>query len=505
MPNRSWRRHHEPVAVIDIGSNSIRLVVYDGLSRTPLPLFNEKAVCALGQGLGATGRLNPQGVELALRSLARFIRLARAMDVERLGILATAAIRDADDGPDFAAEVERRFNVEVQVLTGGQEAKLAAQGVLCGIPEAEGVVADLGGGSCELVAVGGGRTSDHITMPLGVLRLGEEAGNDRGRAGRIVDGHLAGIRWLEAGNGKALYAVGGAWRAIARICIAQERHPIRILDNYQLDSGEAVRLLNLISRQSRKSLEKIGGVSKKRFATLPMAAVVLEKVVKAVRPSRLVFSVYGMREGRFFADLPARIKRQDPLIAACRQLAGSAGRFPEHGDEIRDWMTPLFPRESPSGARLRLAACLLSDVFWNEHPDYRGHQAFLRVLRLPFVGLGHCERAALAMAVLTRHHGSEDDEEIRRAMAMLTEAELGWSRAIGYALRLAHRYSGGAPGLLASTRLVRGGDLLALEVPAGEPAMHPDLVEKTLERLAKAIGCETGIVRPAPPRAFTSA
>jgi exopolyphosphatase/guanosine-5'-triphosphate,3'-diphosphate pyrophosphatase len=484
----------EPIGIIDIGSNSIRLCVYDIAHRVPVPLFNEKAVCGLGQGLGGSGRLNPEGVETALVTVGRFVALCRAMETVKLDILATAAVRDALDGEDFVREIERRFDVDVKVLSGGQEAKMAAMGVLCGTPDANGIVADLGGGSLELVTVQDGDFGLHVTMPLGLLRLTEASGDDKAKAGVIVDGHLKAIPWLDEGVGRNLYAVGGAWRAIARICIAQTQHPLTVLDNFSLDAKEALRILDLVSSQSRKSLEKIPGVSRKRVAGLPLAALILEKVVRAVKPNRLVFSIYGMREGQFFKRLPDKMKSEDPLLAVCRHLASLNSRFPEHGDELLAWMAGIFPGETRRESQLRHAACLVSDIFWNEHPDYRAEQAFLRVLRLPFMGVGHRHRAAIAFAVYCRYQGDEDHPIVSGAIGLMEESWLKRCRVIGLALRLAHTLSGGAPNLLRQTRLVVEGGFLVLELPANNPAFAIE-IDRTFDRLAKALDCEALVVR----------
>ncbi|RAU21040.1 exopolyphosphatase [Paramagnetospirillum kuznetsovii] len=484
----------EPIGIVDIGSNSIRLCVYDIAQRVPVPLFNEKAVCSLGQGLGVTGRLSAEGVEAALATIGRFVALCDAMEVSRLDILATAAVRDATDGDAFVHEVERRFKVEIKVLSGGQEAKMAAMGVLCGTPDANGIVADLGGGSLELVTVQDRDFGRYDTMPLGLLRLAEASGDDRQRAVTIVEGHLKNLPWLKEGKGRNLYAVGGAWRAIARICIAQTQHPLTVLDNFSLDAREALRILDLVSSQSRKSLEKVPGVSRKRVGGLPLAALVLEKVVRAVQPSRLVFSIYGMREGQFFKRLPDKMKAEDPLLAVCRHMAALNSRFPEHGDELRAWMAPLFPNEASREKQLRHAACLLSDIFWNEHPDYRAEQAFLRILRLPFMGVGHRHRAAIAFAIYCRYQGDEDSPLVARAIGLVEEAWLRRARIIGLALRLAHTLSGGAPNLLRQTRLVAEDGYLVLEVPAENPAFAIE-IDRSFDRLAKTMNCEALVVR----------
>ncbi|CAA7627203.1 Ppx/GppA family phosphatase [Magnetospirillum sp. UT-4] len=488
------KRRQEPVGIVDIGSNSIRLCVYDGASRVPVPLFNEKAVCALGEGMGATGRLNPAGIEMALAAVGRFVALSRAMDCERLDILATAAVRDAADGPDFVAELQRRHNVQVKVLSGGQEAKLAATGVLCGTPDADGIVADLGGGSLELVTVQDGQFGQHVTLPLGVLRMAEAAGEDRGRAAELIDAHLAGVPWLKQGRGRTLYAVGGAWRAIARVCIAQIHHPLTVLDNFALDPREAQHIIELVSTQSRRSIAMVPGVSKKRVANLPLAALLLDKVIRATQPQRLAFSIYGMREGQFYRRLPDRLRTQDPLLWVCRQLSLTNARFPEHGDELMAWMAPLFPGETRHDARLRHAACLVSDSFWNEHPDYRAIQSFLRIMRLPFMGVPHRDRAAIAFTVFNRYQGDEDHPQAQMAIQLLDDADLKRCRVAGTALRLAHTLTGGAPNLLRETRLIADHNDLVLEVPAANPAFALEN-DRTFDRLAKALECDNLVFR----------
>jgi exopolyphosphatase / guanosine-5'-triphosphate,3'-diphosphate pyrophosphatase len=482
---------HRHIGIVDMGSNSIRLVVYDALTRTPVAIFNEKSVCALGQGLEASGRLNPYGKAAAMDVMSRFVRLARAMDLSVLDVLATAAVREAKDGPAFVKSLEKRCGVTVTVLTGEEEARLAAMGVLCSNPTADGVVADLGGGSLELVALDRGQfAGPTATFPLGVLRLWEASAGSRAAAEQMIDQRFQAVEWWRSAYGRPLHAVGGAWRALARLCIAQTGHPLHVLDNFTLDAGEALRLIDLISRQSRKSLEKIPGLPRKRLMHLPMAAVLLEKVIDYARPSRLVFSVYGMREGQFYKRLPPDVQWQDPLIASCTDLARTAGRFPEHGEEILEWMAPLFTHESAEQGRLRYAACLLGDVFWNEHPDYRAEQAFLRVFRLPFMGLGHQDRAALALAIYARYGGDGLLPAAQDARMLLPEEGQRWAHVTGLALRLGHALSGGVAGLLRASRLYGDGEALMLELPKGEPAFAPDLSDRRFDRLARAAGFE---------------
>jgi exopolyphosphatase/guanosine-5'-triphosphate,3'-diphosphate pyrophosphatase len=482
---------YKNIAIIDIGSNSVRLVVYDGHTRAPVPLFNEKAVCGLGVGLQQSGRLNPVGKEEALSMVARFVRLARAMEVGILDVLATAAVREASDGPAFVTALEQACDIDVTVLTGEEEGRLAAMGVLCGTPDADGIVADLGGGSLELVALDHGRfTGLATTFPLGVLRLFDAAEGQRGVAEGLIDKQFATIDWWGRGHQRPLYAVGGAWRALARLCIAQTGHPLHVLDNFTLPAEEAAGLADLIGRQSFRSLDKVPGLSKKRLPHLPMAGLLLGKLLRLAAPSRLIFSVYGMREGRFYQHLNPEARSWDPLLAACADMARTAGRFPEHGQEMLEWMTPLLSFESAHQKRLREAACLLGDVFWNEHPDYRAEQAFLRVFRLPFMGLDHKDRALLALAIHARYGGEDSLPQAADARSLLSVEEQRRAVLIGNALRLGHTLSGGVPGLLPTTRLWVEGKNLILSLPASDPAFAPDLSDRRYDKLAKLAGYE---------------
>jgi exopolyphosphatase/guanosine-5'-triphosphate,3'-diphosphate pyrophosphatase len=487
------RRH--PVAIIDIGSNSIRLCVYDGLIRTPTPMFNEKVLCGLGQGLDSRGCLNPEGVPMAKAALGRFVSLARAMGVARLDVLATAAVRDAEDGRQFVADIERETGAKVTVLSGEEEAKMAALGVMCGKPGMNGLVADLGGGSLDLVEVDKGGFGAFASLPLGVLRIGEKAGDDRAKALDYIEKHLNQNGWLSGMQGKPLYAVGGAWRALARICIAQTGYPLQVLDNFTIGKRDALELIDLISRQSRRSLEKFGAVPKKRVATLPQASLLLLHLLLLAKPEKLVFSVYGLREGQFYKHLPETLKAEDPLIAACRDLARRLGRFAEHADEIMVWSAPLFPQEEPEQERLRMAAALLSDAFWNEHPDYRAEQAFLRTFRMPFMGLEHHERAFLALAMFARHAGTQDALYPQQARAMISEEEGRRAEMLGLVLRLAHVITGGTPGLLPHLRLTAALGELTMSVPKGQPVYAGEAIEKALEKLTKTIGLKSSAIR----------
>jgi len=477
------------VAVVDIGSNSVRLVVYDAPMRLPIPMYNEKSQCALGRGLGESGVLSPDGVKCALRSLRRFVGLANSMGVKTLDMVATAAVREAKDGPDFVKKVKDTLGIKIKVLSGEDEAKYAALGLLMGVPDADGVIGDLGGGSLDLVGLDKGKFSKSSTFALGHLRLSEISDGDPERARELVGEKLSDLKWLKKVKGRTLYAAGGSWRAIARILIDQTNHPLHVVDNFAMDADDARNILHLISSAGRHSLELIPGIPKKRIDTLPFAAAALEGMLIATKAKTVQFSGFGMREGVLLTALPDEMSHQDPLISACKTMVERTGRFALHGSEIREWLAPLFPDETADEKRLRYAACLMSDIGWNEHPDYRAEHTFMRALRIPYAGLDHSGRALIASTLYVRQGGDMGDRLIRPILGLLDMKQLEWIRVNGQALLLAHTISGGAPDLLSRTELQVTKEKIYLCVTkADRAALVSDAVQRRLKSLAKSFG-----------------
>lgn len=498
MMSRRSRANGRPVrrgsvAVVDIGSNSLRLVVYDAIKRSPRPLFNEKVMCGLGRSLQTTGRLDPEGVELARTNLQRFVALARGIGVRRLDVLATAAVRDASDGRAFVAEIERRHRLKVKVLSGAEEGRLSAFGVLAGIPAASGVVGDLGGGSVELVPVAGGQVGAASTLPVGPLRLAEY-GDDERKLRDAIDKQLGLIPWLSAKvDGGAFYAVGGAWRALARIHMEQTQYPLHIIQQYTLPRSEAEDFLDIIARQSRKSLEKITTVSRKRLDVVPIAARVLHRILRRAAPKQLVFSAFGLREGHIYSLLREAAQRSDPLLTACADMAEANRRFGADGDELFAWTQPLFPDETEARRRLRHAAALLSDIAWHEHPDYRAEQALHTVLYMPVAGLEHEERAYLAAVIYARYGGGEDGFEV--VHALLDEETRAQAHRVGLALRLGFTLSGGVPGLLGRSKLALTSGGIVLTLSAEGARRFGESVQRRLDALARSLGRKAEVRR----------
>ncbi len=481
-------RRTRPVGVIDIGSNSIRLVVYTDQGRVHQPIFNEKVLCGLGRGIDRTNRLPEDGVQLAIQNLVRFSALSKAMNVRRLRVVATAAVREAENGPDFVSAIRKKAGLRIEVLDGEEEARLSGLGVVSGMPDADGFMGDLGGGSLELVAIRNTKLGRHTTLPFGALRLREIADRGRSALRDHLDKHLEPLDWLSEAKGRSFYAVGGAWRALARLHMAHVNYPLKVIHGYELTRDRAEDFLDLIAGLSRESLERIGRVPRKRLEVLPFAALVLHRVLQRTKPSRLVFTALGLREGCLYDEMPAALRRIDPLIAACDEMASANARFPVEGRDLLKWTAPLFTKSAATQERLRLAACLLGDIAWSEHPDYRGEIAYERTLHMPLTGLDHRARAFIALAVYTRYTGSPEGEITRAAWQLLHEDDLRDAYRLGLAMRLAFTLSGGAPQMLRNVRLERKGSDLRLLLKPRAAAALGEAVERRFQALAEALG-----------------
>lgn len=489
MPDLIAAAHLGRIAVVDVGSNSLRLVVFERLGESLVPLLNEKVMCALGRGIAATGRLNPEGVALAFGNLQRFTALSHALKVDHLAIVATSAVRDALDGRAFAMEVERKCGVPVRIIDGTEEARLSAAGVLAGIRDADGVVGDLGGGSVELVrvdaaaveAIGGG-----LSLPLGPLRLAE-LGDNRRAVLDAIERAIADAPVLRGADGRTLYLVGGAWRAIARLHMEQTHYPLHIIHEYAIARRPAEGFLDIIAGLSRRSLERIASISRKRLEVVPLAALVLRRLLAAGKPERLVFSAFGLREGYAYGLL-GMPPRGDALIAAAKAIAASQSRSGGDGDRLHRWTAPLFPQIGDTARRLHRAACWLSDIAWAEHPDYRAGHAFARSLTMPVAQLTHEERVFVALALHARYGGSAEDPGIAAVKALLEDADVTEARALGLALRLAYTLSGGALDLLDQVGLRREPGGIVLDVPASGSLFLGEAVQRRLDAIGRALG-----------------
>lgn len=487
MPNR---RSTDPgnrdahVGVVDLGSNSIRLVVYDRLSRAPLPRFNEKSLCRLGASLDADGNLGEEAMECVARALVRFVAIARAMGVEAPALLATESIRNAPNGEAFKARLEAESGLTVRILSGDDEARFAAMGVIAGFHEPNGLVGDLGGGSLEIAEVrghrvGGGRTS----MPLGALHIARRMKEDPKAAKKHVDETLR-SNLAEVVTGADFHVVGGGWRALAKVYLAQDDHDIPVIHGLEIDPDELRSLAKSLAAMDREELSSVPGVPRRRESTLPAAALVMDRTLKQLAPGRVLFSALGVREGWLYELLSEEERALDPLVAGCRQLCADEARVPAFAGALERWTERLSMGESADQRRLRIAACALSDIAWREADDVKARLAFERILRFPLIGVTHAERAFLAATVHARY-GRRADQD---ATGLLDDEAQDRAHVLGTAMLVGHRFSGSVPAILDHAGLHVGEDAVTLRVDERTSVPDSDAVQGRLALLAKALG-----------------
>ncbi|MDP3737052.1 MAG: Ppx/GppA phosphatase family protein [Hyphomonadaceae bacterium] len=473
-----WRR----VGVIDVGSNSVRLVVYDVRGRAMQPRFNEKVLAGLGKGLGSSGKLNREGVDVALAALSRFASITRAQKVDTLYAFATAAVREGSDGKEFVDRVKKETGIALRILSGGDEARYAAQGVLAGSPGVDGVAGDLGGSSLELARLTNGKYDGGSTYPLGPLALDTGGSFNEDKILARVKEALSGSPELKK-SGDIFFAVGGAWRAIGTLHMEITRAPLHMLQNYEMRAGELVGILDDLMG-GKKNADLLQEVAKRRAATIPYAAAVLKTVIELGKFKSVMVSSYGVREGIIFDSLDERERLEDPLDAGLDGLIADE-HAAEFGLALADWASEASPYTLND--RLSSAACRLVDIGALLHPDHRADLAFDLVARAPLPGLTHKDRAALALAVASRFKKGIKNDITEKLLDTETAAK---ARALGALMRLAADFSGRSAGLLKQAKLTCDGDTLALKVSGPYRALVSESVERRLEQAADELGMD---------------
>lgn len=481
----------EPVAIIDIGSNSVRLVAYEALTRAPTPTFNEKVLCGLGRGVATSGFLAEDAIAKALGALQRFRVLCDIMEIRDVRALATAAVRDAANGPQFLALAERAVGCEIQLIGGPREARLAALGVLSSIHEPDGVVGDLGGGSLELTEIAGRQIGQGITLPLGGLSLMDVSERSPKKALKIARDALDKVKTLDALTGRTFYAVGGTWRALARLHMRQRQYPMHVMHNYVIPTRDALEFAKLVERIEADALSSIEAVSSARRPLLAYGAVVLEEIIRRSEPKEIVISALGVREGLLFESLTAQEQAKDPLIVAASELNRLRSRAPAHAEELYEWTSRFLEtthlEETPEESRLRHAACLLSDIAWRAHPDYRAEQSHDLIANATFIGIDHPSRASLALSASYRHVSS--DEDIGAVSRSLVSArQLDRARILGAALRVAYILSAAMPGVLPRAPMSARGGKIVIMLPPELASLNSERLQSRLKQFARLIG-----------------
>ena len=482
------------VGVVDVGSNSVRLVVFDGAARSPAYFYNEKIMCALGEGLSETGRLSPKGRERALKALRRFATLAEGMNITPLTAVATAAVREAEDGPEFCEEVLQETGIEIHVIEGDEEARLSAQGVLLGWPGSYGMVCDIGGSSMELADIDEGRVGRRLTSALGPLKLKEVKGGEEGLEEYIKTTIDEIHAEMKGETGMRLFLVGGSWRAIARCDMTRRDYPLTVLHEYRMTTEAVAETRAYINSEDPEDLRSRAGVSSDRMALVPLAIRVLDRLVKVFQPKDITISSYGIREGMLYEQMPPALRDRDPLIEACRFAEAKDARMPGFGPILFDFVRPLFPHADWQRKRIIKAACLLHDVSWRAHPDYRPQVCFDNATRANLGGLKHSERVFLGLALMHRYSNKREGARYKQMFTLVSDEDQREAAVLGKAMRLGAMMWLGAetvPGNLAWNAVDK---TLTLDLDPRARSLFGEVAEQRFKSLASTLDA-TGEVR----------
>ncbi|GLK64296.1 exopolyphosphatase [Paracoccus kondratievae] len=484
---RASERALSRVGVVDVGSNSIRMVVFDGAARSPAYFYNEKVMAGLGQGLATTGRLNPDGVRRAMSALRRFAVLADSMGIKPLTCVATAAVREAEDGPAFRKAVEKETGLKLWVIDGEEEARLSAQGVLLGWPDAKGLVCDIGGNSMELAEVKDGKVGRRISTPLGPFRLQQVKGGASGLRDHIRDTIEQAAEHLGRDAGQ-IYLVGGSWRAIARLDMERAKYPMTVLHEYRMSPDAVYETVKWISGKSVSEMRSMTGISQSRLELVPLASLALRQLVQSLQPKSLAVSSYGIREGLLYEQMPAGLRSRDPLIEAARFAERQMARMPGFGKKLYHFLEPIFVDLPPERDRLIKAACLLHDTTWRTHPDYRADACFDNVTRANMAALSHPERVFLGLSLLHRYKNSRANSPMAPLFALLSEKEIREAEVLGKAMRFGAMFSVKDPAEAGTLKLQRKKKQLELKLTRIGRALMGEVAEARFRTLAEAMG-----------------
>lgn len=490
------RKQNQPVhlyrtAIIDIGSNSVRLVVFSGPRRNPALIFNEKVMAGLGRSLAETGTIDAPSMARAIQALERFRIVAREMDVDETVCVATAAVRDASNGDEFTRKVAA-LGLDITILSGDDEARTAGMGVLSAIPDADGIVGDLGGGSLDLARVCGGKVLDTATLPLGVLRAAAIRKGDSAALSRAFKKMAGAYPWLAAQPGKPFYLVGGSWRAFGRLDMHLTAYPLKVLHQYQMDVERPEKVLAGFRSMERDALRQATGLAPSRIETLPDAIALLRLMRDHLKPSAFVISSFGLREGLLYARMDEEVRQRDPLLVATERFGQLQSRFAEDAQPLFDWIAPIFPDDPPEWQRWMMAACHLSDVAWQASPDFRAERGLEIALHGNWVGIDVVGRSMIGQALYTNFGGGPRAFPLDRHVASeaMLERAIGW----GLAMRLAQRLAAGTHDVLRRSQIRRSGNRLELRLEPADRALMGEVVERRLRRLAQFLGLGTAAI-----------
>ncbi len=476
-------------AIIDIGSNTVRLVIYAGPARAPAVILNEKVSAKLGSGVAETGHLPKNGVQTAMSAMRRYKCLLESSGLSEVEVVATAAVRDAEDGQQFLDQI-RAIGFFPRLLSGEEEAVTSAMGILAAFPGASGVVADLGGGSLELVDIDGQNCSHGVSLPFGTLRLPALRQTGPEQFNRTVTKAFRRAEW-DAEPGTTLYLVGGSLRAFARHVMAGQDWPISDPHGFTMDASEAARLAEVLAAKPADQMQKAAGLSGSRLASLPDAAALLSILIASIKPAKIVFSSWGLREGLLYQSLDKASRSIDPFEAGLGGVVRQFNLDPGLSQQIADWSAPAtISKRRIDRECVRIGAITLALASARLEPNLRVAHSVDWALGKRFVGVSPKERIMLGAAMLA-NAGKLAVPDSWRTIAAADD--LREAQAWGLATRLSRRFCGNFPIALGHSALLVEDATLILRVDAPCAALINDSVKRRLKQLADLLGLMSSI------------
>lgn len=473
------------IAIIDIGSNSIRMLIYEDFNSSIVPFFNEKAVCELGKNLDKSRKLNKSGKEYAIKVLKRFNEILNVSKINNFQIIATAALREATDAQDFVKEIENIFSTSVKILSGDQEAEYAAEGVKVSFKNVDGLVADLGGGSLELAHVDNNKILEKTSLPLGVLRLLNNPLIKKNNLPKYVKKLFKDEKWLAKKKFKNLYLVGGTWRALFKLHLFQNDHPVHIIHQYYLEKFELLRFTDKISRFNKNKLKSVEYISKSRTQYLPYSSIILNEILDITSPDFIHCSICGVREGKLALDFLDDVDINQNTKNSLNFISKKRGDIGENYKKYFNFIKPVFIENEYFNEELLILACVLSHMDWGLGAFQKAELVFNETLNTPLLKLTHKERIQLALACYWRYCSIKYNPKIEY-LKFLNNNEIFSSKQVGSALRFANSLTSISTIFLDEFKLYKRGNSIFLKIPS----QHQEIISKQVIKKFKAFSKE---------------
>ena len=456
--------------------------------RVPRLIYSEKVFCSLAKNLEIDNKIPKKNFKQAINVIKRFYKIAADIGSNEVIIFATAAVREAENGVKLKKEIESITKKEMIVLSENDEVKLSSQGVLSSFPNANGIIADLGGGSLELSFVINGVIQNYRSLKIGVVRFLNLFLKDKNGFEKSIKKELNKITWFKGDPDTTLYLVGGSFRSLAKLHIWATDYPLSIVHGYTIKKDEALNVIDLASNVRSKTIKEIPDIEQERSKTIPVAGQILKFLLKKIYLKKIIFCSQGLREGFIFSLLPPEEKKVDPLIFSSKKISKNFDNSFFDGELIFNWLQPIFQNENENFKRIRLALSHLSELsYWQNFKDIQANYALNTVLYYPFLSITHEQRVFLAMSIYISCGGKLLNTDILKFSRLLKKDATNAARVLGQSIKLSYLVSGGLYKNLEKFRIEAKNNEIFLITPNKKILKTSTKIQKTLKKISKLI------------------